>query len=340
MQPTPVTPPRPAGRASTGLRLVLTLFIALFTVFLYTFLHEAGHALVGLLFGQTLTAFNLNFWDFSAHVGLSGELTASQNALRSAAGAGLPLLAWLVFISLTPRQVNFSFGLFRLFASVTVLGSLLAWIILPLFRLFGNAFASDDVTHYLRYSQMPPLLLSILAIVLVAMGWSLFVSKAGSPRDQILLIREAGRATLLAGAGKTLPALVGLLAVCLLVTLAASGVAAKNEALALAPPAGFQPLETVDLAQRDYPAVTLAEFSLTETTTVGVFFRVENLDTSFIELRLEGGEEGGVVLLHGEAFRADRNTGLWQEPLPAGDYRLVLDARQSPGTLAVYMGYP
>lgn len=35
--------------------IALTLFVALFAFFTYTFLHESGHALTGVLFGQSLT---------------------------------------------------------------------------------------------------------------------------------------------------------------------------------------------------------------------------------------------------------------------------------------------
>lgn len=77
----------------------------MFVFFAYTFLREAGHALAGLAFGQTLTAFNVNFWNFDAHVGLAGSLTQSQRALQSIAGAGLPLLVWFLFIATAPTRM-------------------------------------------------------------------------------------------------------------------------------------------------------------------------------------------------------------------------------------------
>ena len=81
--------------------LVLTLC---FVLVVYTLLHEAGHAIVGMLFGQTLTALKVNFLTLSAHVGLVGELTLAQHALQSVAGAALPLVIWFIFISRVPRR--------------------------------------------------------------------------------------------------------------------------------------------------------------------------------------------------------------------------------------------
>ena len=91
----------PTTTRSDYVRLILLCsFVILFVLFIYTFLHEAGHAIVGFAFGQSLMEFDISFWDFSAHVGIAGgQLTQSQLAIRSAAGAILPLLTWLVFMA-------------------------------------------------------------------------------------------------------------------------------------------------------------------------------------------------------------------------------------------------
>lgn len=67
-------------------RLVLTLiFLSLFTLvfalFVYAFLHEAGHALTGFLFGQKLSGFHIDLLTWDAHVGMVGRLTQSQRAI-------------------------------------------------------------------------------------------------------------------------------------------------------------------------------------------------------------------------------------------------------------------
>src|SRR6185369_16869958 len=87
---------------ATGVVLLLTLFVLV----TYTFLHEGGHAIVGLLMGGTITAFNLNFLNLSAHVGIEGDLTTFQNCVISLAGVSFPLLIWAAFLSLAPRRSN------------------------------------------------------------------------------------------------------------------------------------------------------------------------------------------------------------------------------------------
>ena len=47
---------------SATLKLITrTLVVFLFVFFLYTFLHEAGHALAGWFLGQSLTEFDVSF---------------------------------------------------------------------------------------------------------------------------------------------------------------------------------------------------------------------------------------------------------------------------------------
>ncbi len=50
--------------------IALVIFVCIFVFFMYAFLHEGGHALAGMLFGQTVTDFNVNFLTFNANVGL------------------------------------------------------------------------------------------------------------------------------------------------------------------------------------------------------------------------------------------------------------------------------
>lgn len=47
---------------SRSKRILIPLFIGYSFIYLYTFFHEGGHALLGVLFGGTLQAFDLNFW--------------------------------------------------------------------------------------------------------------------------------------------------------------------------------------------------------------------------------------------------------------------------------------
>lgn len=318
-------PPRAPYLKFTGL-LGLTV-LCVFSV--YTFLHESGHTLVGLAFGQTLTAFSTTFWDLSAHVQLVGELSAAQQAQQSAAGVALPLLVWAIFMSLVPRKGSFNLELFKLVASMGVVNTLLVWMVIPLLDLWGNAPANDDVTHFLRASALSPLLVTTVATLLYLLGWVLFIAKS----------RGLAQFRQLAGMERTGPAALTMLAVTAVVFLSTFSInmaATQNGSLRLSPPSNLALVAQVDLTTRAYQNEVLATFSVTENGRLDLFFSVQDINTSYFDLRLLGPNGYSYLLLHGEVYRADRDGGLRELTLLPGTYQVVLTADQSPGVLSIY----
>ena len=320
--------------------IVMALFVIVVIFFLYTFLHVAGHALVGRFFGQSLTEFDLSFWDLSAHVGLAGGvLSPSQLAFRSAAGILLPLLIWAIFISLMPRKGTFILEELKLLSSMLVINTLLAWIILPLLFMSGNAPA-DDVAKFLVYSQMPPLLLSGMAILFYAGGWMLFLTKIDGLRNEFLIFRTADVHLLYAGTRTTIPIMAGILAIFVFLTVGANLDAARNSADRFSPPQDFEKVSEIDLSYNPYPSEEIYQFTLDRTSYVGVFISIRNINTTYFDLSVTGPDGTGSVVLHGEGYNAQRDGGLWEKSLPPGTYSLVLTSDQSPGTVSVYIKIP
>jgi hypothetical protein len=318
--------------------IAMLAWIIFFVLFLYTFLHEAGHALAGFVFGQTLTEFDLSFWDLSAHVNMAGSLTQTQRAIQSAAGAALPLLVWLIFISLVPRRASFSLEALKVTASMAVVNTLLVWIVLPVLVLFGRA-PSDDVISFLRHSHMQPLLLSGLAAALYTGGWLLFLSKIDGLRKEILLFGEKDPALLASGARRTMAVMASVMIACLFLAFSANRAAARIPLGQFAPPQDFQPVAQIDLSSRAYSEETLAQFSFDQATWVGVFIAVRDIHTTYFDLSVTGPGGYHSVILHGEGYRADQDGGLWEQDLPPGAYRLVLTSERSPGSASVYLKY-
>jgi hypothetical protein len=328
------------GNSSVHILIISILFVVLFIFFTYTFLHEAGHAITGWLFGQSLTEFNINFWDFSAHVGMTGEeLTRSQLTVQALAGVSLPLLVWGIFIILVPRKASFTLEILKLISSMTVINTLLAWIILPILFLFGKA-PSDDVTRFLHYSQMPPLVLMLIAIIVYIRAWSLFLSKIDSLRNEFLLLSTTDREILTAGTRTVIPVMTGILMFVASSVFLLNHSAVKNPLDKLSPPQGFAVVAEIDLSRQIYSAETLAEFTVDEPAYVGVFIAVRNVNTSYFDLSVVGPDGYSSVVLHGEGYRSNRDGGLWEETLPPGVYQLVLTSNQSPGTASIFLKTP
>lgn len=108
----------------------------------------------------------------------------------------------------------------------------------------------------------------------------------------------------------------------------------------MTPPPDFQPLAVVDLAAQAHAAEMVGQFTVTETAVVSLFYTIPNIDTTVFDLSLSGPDGDSIVILHSEAFRTDDNGGgTWEQSLPPGEYRLLLTAPQTDGTLSVYGKY-
>jgi hypothetical protein len=317
--------------------IFMILFVFLFVFFLYTFLHEAGHVLAGWLFGQSLTEFDISFWDLSAHAGLAGgDLTQAQLAFRSAAGTLLPLLVWAIFISLVPRKCNFVMETLKLFSSLIVVNTLLAWIFIPVLFVLGKA-PSDDVTNFLIYSGMPPLLLSLLGLMLYSGGWILFLSRIDGLRTELRMLSSPDVSVGNPGIRLTLVAMTGILLLCSFVTLEFNQSALQNSANRFSPPPDFVKVARIDLSSRPYESEALASFTMEQPGLAGVFITVRNIDTKYFDLSVVGPDGWKSVVLHGEGYSAAQDGGLWEKSLPPGTYELVLTSAQSAGIASVYV---
>lgn len=314
----------------TALVALLGLILC-FVLVVYTLTHEAGHAIVGLLFGQTLTALKVNFLTLSAHVGLVGELTQAEHALQSIAGMTLPLVIWLIFISCAPRRSTLIVEMLKCIATIAVLSTLLAWIVLPVLYRLGQA-PIDDVSNFLDYSGMEPLLLSFVALVVYVGGWLWFHHRTQGVRSEIALFSTADENVVHAGLRQPLTLMIGILIVCSSVIVILS-----NALNPFAPPQGFQPVVQLDLASRAHTGETLWQLALDQPTEIGVYAVVQGMDTTYFDLRLTGSDGFDAVILHGEEYTADQDRALWRTVLPSGQYRLVVTAHQTPGKISIYL---
>lgn len=149
-------------------------------VLLYFFLHEAGHALVVLLFRGKLTAFKVGFFD--SHYSYQGQFSAFQNGIRTSAGVLFPVLVWLVCLVWMPRRIAPMWSALRMIAAWIVLGSLLPWVIKPLLTMFGyqsRAPFGDDILGFLEATHWNGVLVSLISLLLLGLLLLVFQSRAG-----------------------------------------------------------------------------------------------------------------------------------------------------------------
>lgn len=105
------------------------------------------------------------------------------------------------------------------------------------------------------------------------------------------------------------------------------------------PPPAYELAGEADLASRAFAEEAVMAFSLEEATAVGIFYALENVDTGYFELSLSGADGESRLLLRSQGLRTDQEgSGLWEEELPAGRYRLLLTADQGQGMVTLYRG--
>ncbi len=108
----------------------------------------------------------------------------------------------------------------------------------------------------------------------------------------------------------------------------------------LTPPPDYQTVATVDLSAQPHDGAEVGQFTLTETAVVNIFYTLPNIDTTYFDLSLSGPNGDNLVILRSETFRTDENGGgSWEQRLSPGEYRLLLTAPQTSGTLSVYGNY-
>jgi hypothetical protein len=316
--------------------IALALFASLVLLFVYTVLHEGGHALVGLLSGGTIETFNVSFLDFSAHVSMrGGSDSPAVRVLNNLAGMALPLLAWVAFLLLAPRRGNLLLEWVKAVGSMGVFNTLLVWIIFPIIALFGEAPAGEDATRFLRNSGVHPLLMAAFFLLLYLALWMLFLRRIQPFAEWIRRFTEAPAAEWKSRAvWRTAAVMAAVMVAAGVVTLLANLPNLGRQPGQ--PPAGFTLTQQLDLAENRESAAEAA-FTITEEKKVGVFLRLQAVNSPYFDARLRGPDGFEAPLLHGEGYSTFLDTVFYEETLPPGAYQLLLTTRASSGKMDIFL---
>jgi hypothetical protein len=311
-------------RASTTDVLYQTgimIFILAFVLLAYTCIHEGGHAIMGVLFGGTLTEFNANFLNLSAHVGIRGEFSSIQNAVISAAGVSLPLVVWAFFVLLTPAVTNPVLQMLRFISGISAINSLLAWIVIPLL-VMGGQMPGDDSVNFLRYTQIYPPLVSGAAGLVYAGGWLLLFHRMGGWKNILQILRQPTQTYRNPTSLRTLAILS------LIFTGAAAGAVFLNgqsSGNASTLPKEYVQVAAVSLADEAIHQKAAYAFTLEQATKVSFFFIVPNLPNGPAEIALVGsGNYENLFFRAPQSFQGGGTVNPTEIPLEPGEYQILL----------------
>lgn len=161
-------------KAKNFLLLLVSVVLALV---IYILLHELGHLIVMVSAGATIDNFSI----VTAHVSATGgEYTNLSDLWLQANGALLPVFTAYIYMFFYKSNNAKSF--YRIFSYMIVLipvASMLAWLIIPVMYIGGNAPINDDVTKFLYIfsHDFHPLIVSVVAAMIIGIGVALMIKK-------------------------------------------------------------------------------------------------------------------------------------------------------------------
>lgn len=326
--------PVPRSRPKTGMIIFVVVFVLLFSLFAYTFIHEAGHSLVGIIFGGELVTFNVNFFNLSAHAGIEGNFSALQSAIISAAGISFPLLVWGVWICLTPRKTDPLMQVFRIAFSLAVINALLAYIIIPIIIMNGGT-ANDDSVNVLNKTQLYPLIVSGTALLIYFAAWALFLKRLGGAKAIWSDLRE-WRLESFAAIRRTFIGMAATAGVMLVISGVLS-LTLENPNYYQAP-SNYSTVAMLDLNQKSYQNEAVYFFNLTKASEVSLFFALKDIKSGPVRIDLTGPNGYDQTFLRDDspdfnATKASVNpTALLLQP---GDYQVLLTLPRGKGSVAI-----
>ncbi len=144
------------------------LALAPVAVLLLIAIHESGHALAALALGATIREFQVDLLAGKPHVSHT-SLGNGPEAIVLAAGPGLTLLVWLVWLAAAGERGSVWHRKMLLIGGVGALFPLLTWTVLPVLHANGYR-VRDDCVSFERLTGISPYLLSFVAFLLLLAG--------------------------------------------------------------------------------------------------------------------------------------------------------------------------
>jgi len=322
---------------STALtQILMIIFGFLCTLVVYTFIHETGHAIAALIFGARITSFNANFLSLSPHVGVDASFTTTQQAVFSLAGPLLPVLLLIVLLIVLPRQGNALTESFKMMAAFSTLGSMLPWIALPWLFLAGQR-PSDDVVSFLLSSGIYPPVVSAVASLSLAVSLAIFLGKVDGVKGILARMTIGANEFLAPEARRTLAVLVVLF---VLVSGLSFGIGAavntSTTGISTAP-ADYTLVATLEFDQRSYVSEGIYQWSLDQSSSVSLFFALDNLTHGPVKIALTGPDGySNVLFTAGEKITGNVVVHPRDLSLDPGQYQVELTCPQGTSILSIY----
>jgi hypothetical protein len=314
----------------------IIVFILLFSVLLFTFFHESGHAILGLLFGAKITSFSVDFIGMSAHVGLDAAFSPVQQALVSLGGFSLPLILTITFLLCAPLRSNMLVEWLKILSASVSISSLLAWIVLPWIYLTGGRPGDDSITFLMVTGIYPPLVSGAVGLIFTGAA-AIFIKRIEGYKGILARFRAQPADLLTPAARKTLAIMVIIFFVVAAVAVGLGAAYGTSKANFLLAPADYTSAATIKLSEHKLENETAYSFTLQNPSSVSLFFAMEGLTRGPGKISLKG-PDGYENVFFSADEKASGNFTVHPKnlSLEAGAYQVMLTFPQDRGVLKIY----
>jgi hypothetical protein len=319
-------------RSSMLLHILTLFFVLIFSILLYAFIHESGHAIPGLLFGGKITSFSAGV---NAHVGMDGSFTPIQQAVFTLGGPLLPFLAAIIFLLSAPRRGNALLEWVKVFVATISITSLLGWVALPWFYLAGVRPSDDSITFIMNTGIAPPLV-SAGAASIFAGGLTVFLRQVEGVKGILSRLQAKPTEVLAPGTRRTLATLVVIFVLVAGTSLGLGAVFGTSNTDFLDAPSDYTLVTEIQLDERALSDETVYTFTLEQPASVSLFFSLSGVTRGPGKISLTGpGGYNNIIFTADEKLSGNLTVNPRDLMLESGQYQIILTFPQDPGVLVI-----
>ena len=319
------------------LKILGSIIAGLAGIFIYTLLHEGGHAIAAVLLGARITAFDLNFITGSPHIGWQGFVTPAGRAIIAISGPLFPFLVWLLSLAVLRWQRTVAVRRGLLIASIMAISSLLPQVITPILYLRGVDLRGEDIVGFIIYSGLHPLVVAGSFAVLVATSvW--LVLKLIRPAELIKVHVAQLRSTVLTTRQRLLTGVL-LLAIMLIALPMAARITSSNQRPRF--PKDYDTRVQAEFSKVDTDWTSIHEFSVDETRVFDMVYSLKAVDPTSLRLITDSpkgivftGKDYMVLCEDVSSVSFAQYTGYALYP---GNYRLEVKTTDKAGNIEMYI---
>ena len=145
--------------------ICIALFLPIWFL-LTAFLHESGHALVGMAYGGRIERFV--FWNFGAHVRIvGGRFTPFGLAFMHMAGPLLPFLFCIMAVAFYNKNIKFAgYHICYLAGAITPAASNMFMAVLSVRSFFAVMPLGEDIIHFLNTTGFHPIIVALCILLI------------------------------------------------------------------------------------------------------------------------------------------------------------------------------